>query len=72
MSTVLHLQSGLLMVQHQFQKDGSPCNNEAWKDLCNMGLSLECVFGGIESGAEKARDRAKLCLGEQSLSPKLS
>ena len=37
-----------------------------------MGLSLERIFGVYESSAEKARDRAKLCLGEQSLPIKLS
>ena len=32
-----------------------------------MGLSLEYVFGSIVSTAEKARDGAKRCLGEWSL-----
>ena len=68
MSIVLLLQSGLMQTQRKFQEDGFPCDNEAWKDLCDMGLSLERIFGGFESGDDKARHRAKLCLGEQSLS----
>ena len=62
------LQSRLGETQHKFQEDGHPCNNEA----CNIGLSLEYVFGGFKSSAGKACAGAKLCLSEQSLSLKLS
>ena len=72
MFTFLLLQFGLMNTQRQYGEVGLPlpCDTEAWKDL-GIGLTLEYVFGRITSHALEARDSAKLCLGDQSLSFKL-
>ena len=58
------------MAQRRYEAVGHPCNTEHWEQL-RICLTMEYVFGSIKSHALKARDSAKLCLGEQSLSSKL-
>ena len=63
-SRCLPLQEGSMMARRQYEEAGRHCDSEAWEDL-RILFTLEYVFGSIKSHAEKGREIAKLCLGEQ-------
>ena len=54
------------MAQRRHEAAGDSCNTESWEHF-RICLILEYVYGSINSHALKARDSAKLGLGEQSL-----
>ena len=62
----------LFLQERLLGEDGRYRKAEAGEDPHNIDISLEYVFGSVGSFDQNNRDKVKLCLGEQTVSLKLS